>query len=56
MLDKHGAPKQIDYLAINTEGGEYGILKSFDFKKYKISIIICEHNYNPEQSKKFTIC
>ena len=46
LLDKYEAPTQIDYLSIDTEGSEFKILSSFDFSKYKISIITVEHNYN----------
>ena len=29
LLEKHGAPREIDYLSIDTEGSEYDILKLF---------------------------
>jgi FkbM family methyltransferase len=45
LLDKHNAPKIIDYLSIDTEGSEFTILNAFDFNKYQINIITCEHNY-----------
>lgn len=45
LLDKHKAPKIIDYLSIDTEGSEWEILKAFDFKKYKFLTITVEHNY-----------
>ena len=44
LLDHFQAPDVIDYLSIDTEGSEFSILNSFDFKKYKIRIITCEHN------------
>ena len=47
LLDKYDAPKEIDYLSIDTEGSEFEILNAFDFDKYKIKIITCEHNYTP---------
>ena len=46
LLDKFDAPKVIDYLSIDTEGSEFEILNSFNFKKYKFKILTCEHNYN----------
>ncbi len=51
LLDRHKAPKVIDYLSIDTEGSEYEILSGFDFSKYQIKIITCEHNYNENREK-----
>lgn len=51
MLKKHGAPKEIDYLSIDTEGSEYEILSAFDFKEYDIKVITCEHNYTDMREK-----
>lgn len=51
LLEQHNAPKNIDYLSIDTEGSEYDILNSFDFDKYNIKIITCEHNWSSNQSK-----
>lgn len=51
MLGKHGAPRQIDYLSIDTEGSEFEILESFDFDDYDIKIIKCEHNYTEIREK-----
>jgi FkbM family methyltransferase len=47
LLKKYDAPKEIDYLSIDTEGSEFEILNAFDFDAYKIKIITCEHNYTP---------
>ena len=51
MLDKHERPK-IDYLSIDTEG-EFDILKDFDFEKYDIKIITCEHNFANQEKIYF---
>ncbi|MEJ6401813.1 FkbM family methyltransferase [Yoonia sp. 2307UL14-13] len=45
LLRKYDAPRQIDYLSIDTEGSEFDILRHFDFDAYDISVITCEHNY-----------
>jgi FkbM family methyltransferase len=55
LLEKHAAPNHIDYLSIDTEGSEYDILASFDFQKYDISIITCEHNHNANRKKIFEL-
>jgi FkbM family methyltransferase len=47
LLAEFSAPAEIDYLSIDTEGTEFDILESFDFKKYRISVITCEHNFTP---------
>ena len=51
LLLKYNAPKQIDYLSIDTEGSEYDILSAFDFSEYSFEVITCEHNYTPAREK-----
>lgn len=55
LLAEHNAPSDIDYLSIDTEGSEYEILKDFDFNKYKIKVITCEHNFSPMREKLFEL-
>jgi FkbM family methyltransferase len=43
LLDKHEAPKVIDYVSIDTEGSEYSILEAYDFSRV-FKIITVEHN------------
>lgn len=45
LLEKYAAPSIIDFLSIDTEGSEYKILSEFDFSRYQINIICCEHNH-----------
>lgn len=45
MLKKHKAPKNFDYLSMDTEGSELAILKSFDLKKWQPKVLTIEHNY-----------
>lgn len=51
LLREHRAPKEIDYLSIDTEGSEFDILENFDFNEYKFKIITCEHNFSPLREK-----
>lgn len=50
LLVENSAPSVIHYLSIDTEGSEYEILKDFDFERFKILIITCEHNYGPNRA------
>jgi FkbM family methyltransferase len=47
LLREHDAPRQIDYLSVDTEGSEFDILQAFDFERYDVKIITCEHNFTP---------
>jgi FkbM family methyltransferase len=55
LLSKHNAPKQIDYLSIDTEGSEFEILNNFDFSKHTFQIITCEHNFTPMRDRIFSL-
>ncbi len=43
----------IDYLSIDTEGGELNILKSIDFEKFNIDVIEVENNYSDPEFRIF---
>jgi FkbM family methyltransferase len=47
LLASAGAPERMDYLSIDTEGSELRILETFDFSRYRFSVITCEHNFTP---------
>jgi len=49
LLREHGAPKNFDYLSVDTEGSEFAILNALDFNAYCPKIITVEHNYNTMQ-------
>ena len=55
LLNKYSAPKEIDYLSIDTEGSEFEILNAFDFDAYKIKVITCEHNYTPMREEIYKL-
>lgn len=44
LLSEHNAPKEIDYISVDTEGSEYLILKNFDFSQYRVGLFSVEHN------------
>ncbi len=43
----------VDYLSIDTEGGEFEILKSIDFNNFQIKILTVENNYQDERLKRY---
>ena len=55
LCKKYNAPNQIDFLSIDTEGSEFEILSNFDFDKYQVKVITCEHNYTKEREKTFSL-
>src|SRR5690606_11147840 len=55
FLIQNMAPKNIDYLSIDTEGSEYEILASFPFSEWDIEFITVEHNYTPMRDKIFDL-
>lgn len=48
LLEKYNAPTEIDYISLDTEGSELTILEAFDFSKYTVKFITCEHNDETE--------
>ena len=55
LLVKYRAPRQIDYLSVDTEGSEYEILKNLDFNQYSFQVITCEHNHTPMRQKLYEL-
>ena len=47
LLSRFNAPREIDYISLDTEGSEFDILKAFDFSKYRFRVITIEHNFRP---------
>jgi FkbM family methyltransferase len=52
LLEEHRAPKYIDFISIDTEGSEFGILEHFDFSRYQFGLVAVEHNYETEKREK----
>ena len=42
ILIENNAPKEVDYLSLDIEGGEYEALKNFEFKQYKWKFLTIE--------------
>lgn len=49
LLRQHNAPREIDFLSIDTEGNEFATLAAFDFAEYDISCICVESNGQEEE-------
>lgn len=52
LLRQYNAPRNINYMSIDTEGSEFLIIENFDFYNYNVDIITIEHNYVEENRKK----
>jgi FkbM family methyltransferase len=44
LLAQHDAPREIDYISIDTEGSELDILAPFDFERWNVTLFSVEHN------------
>lgn len=53
LLDEHGAPDQIDYMSIDTEGSELSVLSGLSMQKRRVSFISVEHNFDRLRMKRF---
>jgi FkbM family methyltransferase len=47
LLRQTGAPHDLDYLSIDTEGSELAILESLDWRRWRPRLITVEHNWTP---------
>lgn len=50
LLNSFNAPHSFTFLSIDTEGSEFDILNTFDFKKYRPKVVVVEHNYREERN------
>lgn len=51
LLAEHGAPADMDYLSMDTEGSELDILQSLDFDRFHPKVITVEHNFMPNRAR-----
>ena len=52
-LRLHDAPRDIDYISIDTEGSELEVLHGLDLNYYNVGFLTIEHNF--EENKKEAI-
>jgi FkbM family methyltransferase len=55
FLQRYRAPRDIDYLSIDTEGSELEILANFPFERWNIRLITVEHNHTPRRQSIFEL-
>ena len=55
FLIQHGAPREIDYLSIDTEGSEFEILQAFPFDQWYIKLLTVEHNFTQQRASIRTL-
>lgn len=51
LLIAHDAPRDIDFMSIDTEGSEYDILQAFDFDRWQVKLLSVEHNRTDNETK-----
>lgn len=51
FLLKHNAPRDIDYISIDTEGSEFNILSTFPFDDWNVKAFTIEHNFTEDRMK-----
>lgn len=49
LLEQHEAPKDFDFLSVDTEGTELKILQGFNLDLYRPRLISVEHNHRSEE-------
>jgi FkbM family methyltransferase len=55
FLSEARAPKRIDYMSIDVEGGEFDVLQSFDFTRHDIALISVEHNFSDSRERIYNL-
>jgi FkbM family methyltransferase len=55
LLHNSQAPRDLDYLSMDTEGSELRILESLDFSRWQPKIITVEHNYSAQREQIYRL-
>lgn len=50
FLRRHDAPRDIDFLSVDTEGSESAILAAFDLEGWRPQVVTVEHNWTPARA------
>ena len=53
-LIEAGAPAEIDYVSIDTEGSEFEVLAGFDLRRWRVRFLSIEHNHVPGKKEELT--
>ena len=51
LLTAYDAPREIDYMSVDTEGSEVEILQAFDFDRWRVNAFTVEHNYTEAEGQ-----
>ncbi|MCJ2042985.1 FkbM family methyltransferase [Methylobacterium sp. J-078] len=51
LLIERDAPRQIDYLSIDTEGSEFDIISNFNFDEFDVKLVSIEHNFTERREQ-----
>lgn len=51
-LVEAGAPDEIDYVSIDTEGSEFEVLAGFDLERWRVRFLSIEHNHVPGKKEQ----
>jgi hypothetical protein len=51
LLSEAGAPADIDYVSIDTEGSELEILRHFDFGRWNVRLFTIDHNFSANRGE-----
>jgi FkbM family methyltransferase len=55
LLSQFNAPREIDYLSVDTEGSEFDILNALDFSQYRFRVITVEHAFRPVREEIYAL-